>query len=520
MNWTTGRRLSAIGTISILAALSIGVIGILQSARAANHAARTFQVAEALATTIDIQHTASVMLADGSMLTDPLSESRRAEVMDQLTEHTAEMRKNLAFLQEVHLSGDYAQRLADFAPTVTVVIDDAVQLAKADGIVPPEQFETVLEHWNAMDERSEAVKTLLADASTRDVAVAQSTGKQTTAVLLVVTASFALAVGLITWLVARAIAGPIRATKAILQRVAEGDFTGRVPIRSKDDLGQMAEALNTTVEQVGQAISRIAEDATTLSSSAQHLTGVSQQVAASADQVSAHASATSDSAGRVSEDVQVIATGTTKLQTSIGEIARNANAATGIVATAVGAAREANQTVGKLAASSTQIGQVAKVIASIAEQTNLLALNATIEAARAGEMGKGFAVVAGEVKDLARETAAATEDIARQLAALQGDSTAAASAITSISNNIDQISDIQHIIAAAVEEQSASTAEIGSRISRTAGSAADIADRVAVVTDTLQQATRSAGETRQAAAELAGLADGLRSVVARFRLSR
>ena len=162
------------------------------------------------------------------------------------------------------------------------------------------------------------------------------------------------------------------------------------------------------------------------------------------------------------------------------------------MSTAVSTADDANRTVNKLAESSQQIGQVARVIAAIAEQTNLLALNASIEAARAGEMGKGFAVVAGEVKDLAAETARATENISRQIASPQADSTDAGMAIGGISTTVNQI-------ACAVEDQSTATGGISDRVDQATGGTTEIARRVETLTGTSRETSTAAGQTMQAA---------------------
>jgi methyl-accepting chemotaxis protein len=149
-------------------------------------------------------------------------------------------------------------------------------------------------------------------------------------------------------------------------------------------------------------------------------------------------------------------------------------------------AATAHETIGNLGDSSAEIGKVVKVITSIAQQTNLLALNATIEAARAGEAGKGFAVVANEVKELAKETAKATEDISAKIEAIQSDSRGAVDAIEEITEVISQISALQTTIASAVEQQNANTNEIATRVSEAAAAAAEIAAAVADVTDTTQ----------------------------------
>ena len=173
-------------------------------------------------------------------------------------------------------------------------------------------------------------------------------------------------------------------------------------------------------------------------------------------------------ASQVWESVDVVKAGGDEMTGSIQEIAASASEAATVAGQAVAAAGRTNETVAKLGESSRQIGDVVKVITSIAEQTNLLALNATIEAARAGEAGRGFAVVAAEVKDLAQETARATEDIARRVDTIQRDASAAAAAISEISTVIGRISEHQQIIAGTVEEQQVTTAEIGRSVGQAA----------------------------------------------------
>jgi len=186
----------------------------------------------------------------------------------------------------------------------------------------------------------------------------------------------------------------------------------------------------------------------------------------------------------------------------------------------MGVASNTNQTITKLGDSSMEIGEVIKVITSIAQQTNLLALNATIEAARAGEAGKGFAVVANEVKELAKETAKATEDISRKIEAIQGDTKAAVEAIGEISTVISQINDISNTIASAVEEQTATTNEMGRNITEAAKGATEIARNISGVADAAKSTSTGASHTNEAASELARLAAQMQALMQQFRLGR
>jgi methyl-accepting chemotaxis protein len=185
---------------------------------------------------------------------------------------------------------------------------------------------------------------------------------------------------------------------------------------------------------------------------------------------------------------------------------------------AVSVAHSTNQTVTKLGESSQEIGKVIKVITSIAQQTNLLALNATIEAARAGEAGKGFAVVANEVKELAKQTASATEEIGRKIEAIQLDTKGAVGAIGEIGSIIDQINDISNSIASAVEEQTVTTNEIGRSVAEAARGTGDIARNISGVAEAAHNTTRGASDSQRAAAELSRMAAQLQGVVGRYRL--
>ncbi|MFO1077151.1 MAG: PAS domain-containing methyl-accepting chemotaxis protein [Planctomycetota bacterium] len=260
---------------------------------------------------------------------------------------------------------------------------------------------------------------------------------------------------------------------------------------------------------------KVAETARALTGASEELSSTSQQMSAGAEETSVQANTVSAAAEQVSSNVQTVAAGITQLDAATREIAKNASEAAKVATKAVDVVTGTNATINKLGESSAQIGQVIKVITSIAQQTNLLALNATIEAARAGEAGKGFAVVANEVKELAKETAKATEDISRKIEAIQADTKGAVVAITEISTIIAKINDIQMTIASAVEEQSATTNEIGRSVSEASRGSTEIAKNIAGVATAARDTAAGASGTQKAAAELSELAASLQSLVDR-----
>jgi methyl-accepting chemotaxis protein len=253
-----------------------------------------------------------------------------------------------------------------------------------------------------------------------------------------------------------------------------------------------------------------------VASSSEELSSTSQQMSASAEETSSQANVVSTAGEAVNRNLQTVATGSEEMSASIKEIAKNATEAATVATGAVRVAETANTTVGKLGISSAEIGQVIKVITSIAQQTNLLALNATIEAARAGEAGKGFAVVANEVKELAKQTAKATEDISQKIEAIQSDTKSAVEAIGSIGSVIGQINDISSTIATAVEEQNATTNEMARNVSEAARSAGEISKNIAGVAEAAQTASHGAGDSQKAAAQLAHMSTELRELLAHF----
>jgi len=303
----------------------------------------------------------------------------------------------------------------------------------------------------------------------------------------------------------------------VVNAASRGDLTREMTVTGADAVGQMSDGLSKFFANLRGNVAKIAQTAQVLASSSQELTSVSQQMAANAEETATQANVASAAAEQVSKNVATVSTGTEEMGASIKEIAKSANEAAKVATSAVKVADKTNAIVAKLGESSAEIGNVIKVITSIAQQTNLLALNATIEAARAGEAGKGFAVVANEVKELAKQTAKATEDISRKIEAIQGDTKGAVEAIAQIGTIINQINDIQNTIASAVEEQTATTGEISRNVGEAAQGSSEIAQNITGVAQAARSTTEGASNTQSSADELSKIAIDLQKLVSQFK---
>jgi methyl-accepting chemotaxis protein len=335
---------------------------------------------------------------------------------------------------------------------------------------------------------------------------------------IALTAAAILAALVAVSLIQHSITRPLNDAVGLVRRVAARDLTATLPVTGRDEIAQVVEALNAMVVDLRQSIGGLTQNATAVAAASEQLTSVSKSVLDLSGETSSQTGVVAAAAGDVGRNIEGVATAAEQMSACISEIAKNASEAAKVATQAAGLAHKTNTSVTKLGESSLEIGNVIKVITSIAEQTNLLALNATIEAARAGEAGKGFAVVANEVKELAKQTAKATEDIGARIGAIQGDSHAVVQSIGEIQSVFQRINEISTTIAGAIEEQAATTREISRNAAEAARGGSEIVRNIESVARAASNTADGANQTSGAANELARLSADLRGVVIRFQV--
>lgn len=351
---------------------------------------------------------------------------------------------------------------------------------------------------------------------------------------------------LVTFVTARAIVTPIKSITGVMTTLAEGDTTIDIPgLSRKDEIGGMASAVQVfkgnaiekvrleaeqkeaeqrAAEEQRQALLKMADDLEgtvggivgVVSSAATEMQSTAQSMTATSEETSAQATAVAAASEEASTNVNTVASATEELSSSVGEITRQVAKSSEITTRAVSQANDTTGTVQGLVEAGQKIGEVVSMISDIAEQTNLLALNATIEAARAGEAGKGFAIVASEVKNLANQTAEATEEVASQIAAMQAVTNDTVTAIGSISTTITEIDGISTGIASAVEEQSAATQEIARNVQQAAQGTQEVSSNISGVTQAAGETGAAASQVLSSAGELASQGETLRDEVDKF----
>ncbi|MCB9834170.1 MAG: HAMP domain-containing protein [Planctomycetes bacterium] len=317
---------------------------------------------------------------------------------------------------------------------------------------------------------------------------------------------------------ARELKEKVDALLVTVQAASAGDLTSKVTVKGNDVIGRMGEGLARFLADLRQGMTGIATTAGQILRSSTSLAGVAGDMNQATEVTNRQAEAATRACAEVNRSIADVSNSTRELNTAINEISATTSKAAQIARGAVSSSSQTTEKIRRLRNSSSEIEAVIKVINAVAEQTNLLSLNATIEAARAGEAGKGFAVVAGEVKELAKQTSAATEDIRERIQAIQSDTLAATQAIEEIGTVIQEIADLQGSIAASVEEQAVTTTEINRNLALASDKSADILSHVDDLGRSAAQAAQGAARTRESSSAFQGVADQLQALVDRFRL--
>jgi methyl-accepting chemotaxis protein len=358
-----------------------------------------------------------------------------------------------------------------------------------------------------------------------------------------------LVVCVASYFMAQSIVAPIQKTARMLKDIAEGegDLTSRLTINSQYEIGELAGWFNKFITRIEVLVAKIAGNAGSLTIASNELCQTANElsngatvsksqsatVSSAAEEMSINMKNMASSSEQMSSGMRVVAASVEEMTSTIGEIARNAETSAKVAAEAARLAEVSNERIGLLGSAADEIGKVIEVIQDIAEQTNLLALNATIEAARAGEAGKGFAVVATEVKELAKQTAAATDDIRSRINAIQKTSGDAVSSIKSISEIIHNVNNVSKTIAAAVEEQSITTKEIARNVSQvaaasevvargvneSASASAEITQSIGRVDQVLNQTAAAASQSQTEGEHLSEIASQMQGLVGQFHFN-
>ncbi len=368
-----------------------------------------------------------------------------------------------------------------------------------------------------------------------------------TLLIVAVVSIGALIVGLaIAVLQSRSIVLPIRRVMTILGYVADGDLRQRLQVTSQDEIGKMSISVNGMVENLQKAMTALltnskslANSASEMSTTADNMSRVSLDTkaqsttaAAAAEELSTNMHSMATAANQMSSNMESVASAVEEMSTSITQIAESMEEANHVASEANRLADSSKERLSALNMAATEIGGVIELIQDIAEQTNLLALNATIEAARAGEAGKGFSVVAEEVKALARQTSNATGDIEQRVNSIQQASSESVRSIDDIRTVIEKLNNLSQNVAAAVEEQSATTQEIAHNVSQansvvqqvsqsvneSATAGEEIARSVTSVDKSAVQVSDGAGQTKSCSGLLGGISQELQTLVGQFQV--
>ncbi len=428
--------------------------------------------------------------------------------------------EDTAAAAELPLSEETQAAFGTFAAAAENYLALLGQLIAGTGTTDMQQRMALVQEMNGYEtvigdslEAATAAATLSAEQTAAAAEEAYADGRLWTTIIIVAGLGISVVLAMI---VANGVTRPVSRIREVLGLVAAGDLTVRAGQTGGAELQDMAASLDETLDAISGVLTLVNVSSDQLAGASAQLGEVAAAISDNARTAAKQADDVVASAGAVASSVDTVATGSSQMEAAIREISQNASEASRVANQAVDVAENTTRTVGKLGDSSQEIATVIKLINGIAEQTNLLALNATIEAARAGEAGKGFAVVASEVKELAQETARATEDISKRVEAIQSDTAGAVDAISQISSVIAEINDFQATIAAAVEEQTATTNEMNRNVAEAATGSQNIAAAITGLAAGTQATNQRVEDAQRAADELSRMSGELQDAVRRF----
>ena len=468
---------------------------------------------------------------------------------------TSEKMKTMAVYMKAdsHLSGDiyaamddasraYKQYVSGFLGLVsTIQHDKSITPQKGNQLMKP--FKDHIYQFESNVEKIAGAGLVMIKGSSRSV-IAQGSFYQKLILVLSLTGTvISIVLGIV---VARLIIGPIKKAATFAETMATGDFTQTMVVETNDEIGQCVRSLNKMSEQLKAMIGDVVLGVDTMTESSTELSAISEQltagvektssrtgqVATAADQMSGTMSSVAAASEQASNNVRMVAAASEQMSSTINEIAGNTEKGRAITGDAVSMVKTISSSVAQLGKAAMDVGKVTEAINDISEQTNLLALNATIEAARAGEAGKGFAVVANEIKELAKQTAEATQDIRQKIEGIQGSTDRSVTEISQIEKVITDINEIVATIATAVEEQATSTRDIANNVNQAASGiqdvntnvaqmatvSTDIAKDVQEVDQTTREMSDGSVQVNSSAKELAELAEQLNAMVTQFKI--
>jgi methyl-accepting chemotaxis protein len=335
--------------------------------------------------------------------------------------------------------------------------------------------------------------------------------------MLVASAVILVVVNAIVFWASNSLTQPFRVSLEFVRRLAARDLVGRLDIDHRDEVGQMANLLNGTVDELQAVIRELASVATTLAQQSQHLEGMSDRLSADARSTAAVAAHLDRDTEAISRSVQSVASGLEQVSSGVSDVAAHAASAAAEAVAGAESAQATRSVVAALSAATTEVADVVQAITSVAGQTHLLALNATIEAARAGGHGAGFAVVATEVKQLANESSSAAQRAADKVVAIQHEADVSAETMRDIDRTLRRMTESQTAIASAVEEQAVAARSMSAALHDAARGSDDIAGRARELAESADHATGSAAGTAEMARTLNELSTRVQELVDKFR---